>query len=77
MVNQLLGKFETLLLDPPFIRLGRSLIVNSHRLRGAEAVSHGETRIWLDRFRDPFVLGRAAAAKLKKHPSFPTAPAVR
>ena len=66
MVGQMLGKFESLLPDPPFIRLGRSLIINSQRLRGAEGLSRDETRIWLDGAAEPFVLGRAATAKLKK-----------
>lgn len=66
LVYQLLGQFEALLPDPPFVRLGRSLIVNAHRIRSAAVVSRNETRIWLDGASECFVLGRPAAAKLKQ-----------
>lgn len=66
LVNQMLGKFEALLPDPPFMRLGRSLIINGQRLRRTEVVSRNETRIWLEGAAEPLILGRAAAAQLKR-----------
>lgn len=75
MVGQMLGKFESLLRDPPFIRLGRSLIINSERLRGANVGSRDETKIWLDGAAEPFILGRAATAKLKRLIPSSSAPA--
>jgi two-component system, LytTR family, response regulator len=66
LASQSLGKLEALLPKPPFVRLSRSLMINGARLREIEYMTRDSTRIWLNGCADSFVLGRAAAAKLRK-----------
>ena len=58
--------YESLLPSPPFLRLGRSLIINRDRLRNIETPSRSSARVTLQGMADPLVLGRTAAARLRE-----------
>ena len=66
MIWRTLGHFEGLLPSPPFLRLGRSLIVNRDRLRRVETQSRESARIMLQGMEEALTLGRAAAARLRE-----------
>jgi two-component system LytT family response regulator len=66
MIWRTLGHFENLLPAPPFLRLGRSLIINRDRLRRVETPSRAEARITLDGVAEPLALGRTAAVRLRE-----------
>lgn len=78
MIWRTLGHFENLLPSPPFVRLGRSLIINRDRLRRIETPSRTGVRITLQGIAEPLILGRAAAQRLReamaadKSPGAPT-----
>ena len=65
MIWRTLAHFESLLPVPPFLRLGRSLIVNRDRLRHVETLSRSSTRLTLDGLAEPVEVGRSAAACLR------------
>jgi two-component system LytT family response regulator len=66
MMWRTLGHFEELLPSPPFLRLGRSLIVNRERLRSLETPSRETARIALHGMDEVLTLGRSAAARLRE-----------
>jgi len=66
MIWRTLGHFESLLPAPPFLRLGRSLILNRDRLRKVETLSRAEARITLDGVAEAVTLGRTAAQRLRE-----------
>lgn len=66
MILRNIGQFETLLPSPPFVRLGRSIIVNGERIRSITTRSRDEVRLTLEGMAEPIPLGRAAAARLKQ-----------
>jgi two-component system LytT family response regulator len=66
MMWRTLAHFEGLLPAPPFLRLGRSLIVNRDRLRRVETPSRESARIMLQGMTEPLTLGRTAAARLRE-----------
>ena len=66
LIWRTLGHFESLLPSPPFLRLGRSLIINLDRLRNIETSSRACARIRLQGLAEPMTLGRTAAARLRK-----------
>ena len=66
MMWRTLAHFEGLLPAPPFLRLGRSLIVNRDRLHRVETPSRESARITLHGMAEPLTLGRAAAARLRE-----------
>jgi two-component system LytT family response regulator len=66
MIWRTLAHFESLLPAPPFLRLGRSLIVNRDRLRNVETLSRTSTRLTLDGLAEPIEIGRSAAARLRE-----------
>ncbi|SHO67273.1 two component transcriptional regulator, LytTR family [Pseudoxanthobacter soli DSM 19599] len=66
MILRTLTSFEEALPAPPFLRLGRSLIINFARLKSLETPSHGAPRIVLAGLADPLQLGRSAAARLRE-----------
>ena len=65
MIWRTLAHFESLLPVPPFLRLGRSLIVNRDRLRHVETLSRTSTRLTLDGLAEPVDIGRSAATRLR------------
>lgn len=66
LVCRLLGQFEAELPDPPFRRLGRSLIVNLSQVRRVEHAESGRARLLLGAEERPLALGRAALRRLKE-----------
>jgi two-component system, LytTR family, response regulator len=66
MIWRTLSHFESLLPSPPFLRLGRSLIVNRDRLRNIETPSRETTRLMLHGMDEALTLGRSAAARLRE-----------
>jgi two-component system LytT family response regulator len=66
LIWRTLGHFEDLLPSPPFLRLGRSLIINLDRLRRIETPSRASAHITLQGMADSLVLGRTAAARLRE-----------
>ncbi len=66
MIWRTLAHFESLLPSPPFLRLGRSLIINRDLLRDIATPSRDGARITLEGLGEPLVLGRAAATRLRE-----------
>ena len=66
MMWRTLGHFESVLPAPPFLRLGRSLIINRDRLRKVETPSRAEAHITLDGMAEPLSLGRTSAQRLRE-----------
>src|SRR5262249_7660636 len=66
MIWRTLGHFEALLPSPPFLRLGRSLIINRQRVRKGESPSRDGVRLRLGGVAEPLPLGRTAAARLRE-----------
>lgn len=66
MIWRTLSHFESLLPSPPFLRLGRSLMINRDRLRSIEARSRDDVRLTLAGMAEPLLIGRAAALRLKE-----------
>ncbi|MFG1410934.1 LytTR family DNA-binding domain-containing protein [Xanthobacter sp. VTT E-85241] len=66
MMLRTLGTFETLLPRPPFLRLGRSLMVNCDRLRSIETPSRDRAHVALEGLPAPLILGRAATSRLRE-----------
>lgn len=66
MIWRTLAHFESLLPSPPFLRLGRSLIINRDRLRNIETPSRSSARVTLQGLAEPLILGRTASAKLRE-----------
>ena len=66
LVKQSLGELGKSLPHPPFLKLGRSLIVNGQRLTEVQHIDRGETRLFFDGHDGPIVLGRAATVIFKK-----------
>jgi two-component system LytT family response regulator len=66
MIWRTLSHFESLLPSPPFLRLGRSLIVNRDRLRNIETPSRETARVMLHGMDEAVTLGRAATARLRE-----------
>lgn len=67
LICQSIGSYERTLPTPPFLRLGRSLMVNTGRIARTENPSRNETRLWLKGIPTPFRLGRVARARLNEH----------
>jgi len=65
MILRSIGQFEAMLPDPPFLRLGRSIMVNADHVRGIETRSRDETWLMLAGMGEPVILGRAAAMRLR------------
>jgi two-component system, LytTR family, response regulator len=66
MIWRTLAHFESMLPCPPFLRLGRSLIINRDRLRNIEAQSRESVQITLHGITQPLDLGRTAAQRLRE-----------
>jgi two-component system LytT family response regulator len=66
MIWRTLAHFESLLPSPPFLRLGRSLIINRDRLRNIETQSRESAHITLLGITEPLMLGRTAAQRLRE-----------
>ena len=66
MIWRTLAHFESLLPSPPFLRLGRSLIVNRDRLRTIDNPSRERAQITLRGVAEPLALGRTASLRLRE-----------
>lgn len=66
MIWRTLSHFEDTLPSPPFLRLGRSLIINRDRLRRIETPSRAGGRLTLEGLAEPVEIGRAAAQRLRE-----------
>ncbi len=66
MILRTLAHFEGVLPAPPFVRLGRSVMINRDRLRGLEAPTRSNGRLLLDGMEHPLAIGRAAMARLRE-----------
>lgn len=66
MILRSVGQFAASLPSPPFLRLGRSIIVNCDRIRSVDTRSRDEVRLALQGMAEPIRLGRAAASRLKQ-----------
>jgi two-component system, LytTR family, response regulator len=66
MILRTLAHFEELLPAPPFVRLGRSVLINRDRLRSLEAPTRSTGRLVLDGMAHPLTIGRAATARLRE-----------
>lgn len=66
MIWRTLAHFEGLLPSPPFLRLGRSLIINRDRLRKIETPSRATAYVTFDGMIEPLAIGRAAATRLRE-----------
>ena len=66
MILRTLAHFEELLPAPPFVRLGRSVMINRDRLRSLEVPTRSTGRLVLDGMDHPLAIGRAAMARLRE-----------
>ncbi|TAJ87996.1 MAG: response regulator transcription factor [Reyranella sp.] len=66
MILRTLAHFEGVLPAPPFVRLGRSVMINRDRLRSLEAPTRSTGRLVLDGMEHPLAIGRAAMARLRE-----------
>lgn len=67
MICHPLGAYEKVLPAPPFLRLDRSLIVNTERITGTDRRSRDEARLQVDGVVVPFSIGRTAQARLREY----------
>lgn len=65
LICQSLGAYERMLPGPPFLRVDRSLILNTATVVRTVRQSRDEEQVWVDGVAEPFVLGRAAQARLR------------
>lgn len=66
MILRNIGHFEAVLPCPPFLRAGRSILVNCDRVRGLDMRSRDEVKLTLVGKAEPITLGRTAAGRLKQ-----------
>ncbi len=65
LILRTLSHFEATLPAPPFVRLGRSTMVNVERVRRLVSRDRNLTLATLDGLAEPLPLGRAAASRLR------------
>jgi two-component system LytT family response regulator len=61
-----IGEYARTLPSPPFLRLSRSLLINTTRIARADHPSRNETRLWLKGIPLAFHLGRTARSRLNE-----------
>lgn len=61
-----LGEFDELLPSPLFVRLDRSIIINSKRIAKIERHTRNLTQIWLLGLAEPVEIGRTATERLQE-----------
>ncbi|WP_165837789.1 LytR/AlgR family response regulator transcription factor [Zavarzinia aquatilis] len=61
-----LGRFDTLLPTPPFLRINRSLIVNALQIERIVPIDRNTTQIHLRGFHTPLQVGRSARGALRR-----------
>ena len=65
LILRTLSHFEALLPAPPFLRVGRSVLLNLQRVRRVEAEDRNLAHVTLEGMEAPLPLGRVAAARLR------------
>lgn len=65
LILRTLSHFEALLPAPPFLRVGRSVLLNLGRVRRVEAEGRNLTHVTIEGMEAPLGLGRVAAARLR------------
>lgn len=65
--GQSLGHMEQMLPSPPFVRLSRSVMINLGRVVAVRSLKATKVTVRFDDREEPFLLGRAAATKLKQY----------
>ncbi|MBS7789779.1 LytTR family DNA-binding domain-containing protein [Roseococcus sp. SDR] len=65
LILRTLTHFEALLPSPPFLRAGRSVLLNLQRVRRVEAEGRNLAHVTLEGMEAPLQLGRIAAARLR------------
>jgi two-component system LytT family response regulator len=65
LILRTLSHFEALLPAPPFLRVGRSLLLNLQRVRRVEARDRNLAHVTLEGMEAPLALGRVAAVRLR------------
>ncbi|WP_315837735.1 LytTR family DNA-binding domain-containing protein [Bradyrhizobium prioriisuperbiae] len=65
--GQSLGHMAQMLPSPPFVRLSRSVMINLARVVAVRSLKATKVTVRLDDREEPFLLGRAAATKLKQY----------
>ncbi|MFG1465861.1 LytTR family DNA-binding domain-containing protein [Xanthobacter sp. DSM 24535] len=65
MMLRTLKHFESQLPSPPFLRLGRSLMINRDRLRRIDVRSRDDIWLTMDGISSPLTIGRMAALRLR------------
>lgn len=66
MILRTLAYFEEALPSGPFVRLGRSVMINLDRLRRVESPARSTSRLFLEGMTDALVIGRAATTRLRE-----------
>lgn len=66
LIKRMLSEWESMLPEPPFHRLDRSLIVQIDRVVRTQRQSRDLTLLFLEGVRDPLPVGRAATARLRQ-----------
>lgn len=65
--GQSLGKLESVLPSPPFVRLSRSVMLNLARVITTQSLQSAKMSVKCEDRDEPIVLGRAAATKLRQY----------
>lgn len=65
LIHGTMGHFESVAPSPPFLRLDRSLILNTARVRRLVMKDRNSCLVTLEGQEDPLVLGRAALSRLR------------
>jgi two-component system LytT family response regulator len=65
--GQSLGKLESLLPSPPFVRLSRSVMLNLSRVTSTQSLQSVKMSVKCEDRDEPIILGRAAATKLRQY----------
>lgn len=65
LICQKLGTYERMLPNPPFLRVDRSLMLNVMAITRTVRPSRDEEHVWCEGVAEPFILGRAAQARLR------------
>ena len=65
LICQPLGSYEATLPKPPFLRIDRSLMVNTSRVESMESHAGGTGVVRLKGIQSPIPLGRAALRRLR------------
>jgi len=66
LVLRAIGEWAKILPTPPFLHADRSVILNQNLVRDIHLASRNEMQVRLEEIKEPLVLGRSAAARLRR-----------